>query len=34
MGVLSRGMLLAAVDEAKGSVLTVDRPMKPGSGVR
>ncbi len=34
MGVLSRGMLLAAVDEVKGAVLTVDRPMKPGAGVR
>ena len=34
MGVLSRGMLLAAVDDVRGAVLTVDRPMKPGSGVR
>jgi methionyl-tRNA synthetase len=34
MGVLSRGMLLAAVDDAKGAVLTVDRAMKPGTGVR
>jgi methionine--tRNA ligase beta chain len=32
-GVRSEGMLLAAVDRDDVSLLTVDRPMKPGSGV-
>jgi len=34
MGVKSEGMLLAAVDEEGVSVLTVDKPVKPGARVR
>ncbi len=33
MGVLSQGMLLAAVDGGKPVVLTVDQPVKPGTSV-
>ncbi|MEW6258467.1 MAG: methionine--tRNA ligase [Thermodesulfobacteriota bacterium] len=34
MGVESQGMLLAAASEAGSSVLTVDKPVLPGTGIR
>jgi methionyl-tRNA synthetase len=34
MGVLSKGMLLAAAGEVETAVLTVDKPMKPGTRIR
>ena len=34
MGVLSKGMLLAASTESDTAVLTVDRPMPPGTPIR
>lgn len=34
MGIKSEGMLLAAEDEGELSILTVDKPMKPGAKVR
>jgi len=33
MGIKSEGMLLAAVEEGKISLLTVDKPVKPGARV-
>jgi methionyl-tRNA synthetase len=33
-GIESKGMLLAAQDDVGVSVLTTDRPVKPGSSVR
>lgn len=33
-GVVSDGMLLAAEDDGKISVLTLDRPLKPGSKIK
>jgi len=34
MGVKSEGMLLAAEDEGKISILTADKPVKPGAKVK
>ncbi|MBI9082888.1 MAG: methionine--tRNA ligase [Desulfobacterales bacterium] len=34
MGVLSQGMLLAAVDESKATVATLDKPVPPGTPLR
>ncbi len=34
MGVLSRGMLLAAYTDTELSILSVDKPMKPGTRIR
>ena len=34
MGVLSNGMLLAAVDDKVCSIATFDKKMKPGTPVR
>ncbi len=34
MGVKSEGMLLAAEDEGKISILTSDKPVKPGAKVK
>jgi len=34
MGILSNGMLLAAVDDARTSIVTPNRPMKPGTQLK
>ena len=34
MGVMSKGMLLAAADDAQSTVVTVEKPVKPGTSLR
>jgi hypothetical protein len=34
MGVLSNGMVLAAVEDAGPRLATIDRPVKPGTALR
>ncbi len=34
MGIVSRGMILAAVDDTRARVLTVDQPVAPGTPIR